>query len=915
MREFGPYRILEELSRGGMGVVYRAERAGVERQVALKVISRGRVSAMAETRFWREAQAVARVQHPGVVRVHEVGEHEGQPFMAMELVEGLTLQERVDRDGPLPLDEARELACQLTEAVGAMHAVGLVHRDLKPDNVLLDHDGRVRLIDFGVVRDLELEQTRLTQSGALVGTPGYLAPEQAMGRRELVGPPTDVHGIGALLYFMLSGQPPYPGESLPAVLMAAEAGNVVPLSEVRPDAPAWVVQLCQRAMSVDPQRRFEDCDALLAALEEQPQRAGLPPGLLLAGVVVALLAALGVRWVVWGEPAPPPKGPSPVEVGPAPESTPESPPEPSPEATPEPPPEAEFDPPLGEDLEVDSERSRQWREELERMWDDRYHGGDPHEEGLERVCTNLLTLAQITAESGLDLGPSFEPKRRIVGAAIRAGPALAQLYHERRDHAGALRVLESIPKLAGSHDEVHGLRVQEHFDLGQWEGCERALEDYVATNGSDLRILTLGLRAVVRRGRQDFMDRRILERLAASGIDEGRRVVRWIRRLDAGIDDPAWAAVARGRLNDAERSFRERLASDPAGAELGLAAVARERWDFRGVYEHAEASLEHAPSAVGWALSAEGRYRTRDYLEGARRASRALASGEDPADWPLPAEPRLVRMRCSRYLGCWAQARFDGERAWAAEPRLEDWVRSMVHESASARLEELSRVDEPNLAQLYERMDLRLAFPELEHGDLGVDLTRISSHGVDPRRRVAGFVAAVSGRDTLEAFAHDAERPPLQRAKALRHLGLLEEAWQVLEVERQRFAAAKQREECDPVFEQVRTDAAYGPHPGLLDELQRAIDLAHNFPAAIAYKGELLRRLGRYAEAVAACDEALRREPKLATTSGLYPVVDRMLAHEQLGKLAEARRDAERALRSPDSYRQREAQLVLRRLK
>ncbi|HEX5271635.1 MAG TPA: serine/threonine-protein kinase, partial [Gemmataceae bacterium] len=206
-RPFGDYELLRLVASGGMGVVYKARQTKLHRTVALKMILAGRLASEEEVRrFYQEAQAVAGLDHPGIVPVYEVGEIDGQHYFSMGYVEGGNLEARV-REGPLPPREAAALVERVAEAVAHAHAQGIVHRDLKPANVLLDRDGHPRVTDFGLARRLDGDG-RLTASGRVIGTPNFMQPEQATGSAH-VGPAADVYALGALLYYLLTGRPPF----------------------------------------------------------------------------------------------------------------------------------------------------------------------------------------------------------------------------------------------------------------------------------------------------------------------------------------------------------------------------------------------------------------------------------------------------------------------------------------------------------------------------------------------------------------------------------------------------------------------------------------------------------------------------------------------------------------------------------
>ena len=208
----GDYLLHEEIGRGGMGVVYRAEHSLTNGPVAVKRLLRGASSsAEDQARFWSEVKAAGSLQHPNVVAVRHAGVHDGQPYLVMSLVEGTTLAKRL-ADGPLPSRDAARLLAPVARAVAHAHAHGVLHRDLKPSNILIDHDGNPLVSDFGLAKRVGAGES-LTQSGAVLGTPSYMAPEQAAAGRGTVGPATDVYGLGAVLYQTLTGRPPFQAAS------------------------------------------------------------------------------------------------------------------------------------------------------------------------------------------------------------------------------------------------------------------------------------------------------------------------------------------------------------------------------------------------------------------------------------------------------------------------------------------------------------------------------------------------------------------------------------------------------------------------------------------------------------------------------------------------------------------------------
>lgn len=267
VRALGDYELLEEVARGGMGVVFRARQRSLGRQVAVKVLLGGHFAgAEARARFREEAAAAAALQHPHIVAIHEVGEHEGQPFFSMDFVEGRTLAALVAEQGPLPGRRAAELLAVIARAVAFAHGQGVLHRDLKPSNVLLDPFGQPRITDFGLAKRLRGSSAELTATGQALGSPAYAAPEQVRGRGEL-GPAADVYSLGALLYHLLTGRPPFQGDTLAAVLRQVAEGEPVSPRRLNPSVSRDLETICLKCLEKEPARRYPDAAALAEDLE------------------------------------------------------------------------------------------------------------------------------------------------------------------------------------------------------------------------------------------------------------------------------------------------------------------------------------------------------------------------------------------------------------------------------------------------------------------------------------------------------------------------------------------------------------------------------------------------------------------------------------------------------------------------
>ncbi|MCO5169385.1 MAG: protein kinase [Planctomycetes bacterium] len=284
-RQVGHYVLGAEIARGGAGVVFRAVDARDGREVALKVMLDGDGGARRMLRFDREARALIRLRHPGIVSAYDTGVEGGRPWLAMELVQGESLQRHLDTRGPMAPAAAAELVRGLARAVEHAHQEGVLHRDLKPDNVLVTREGAPRLVDFGLARDLEPgEASRLTATGTVLGTPGYWAPEQARGERADVR--TDVYGLGGLLHAALVGAPPIEADSFAEALIAVEAREVEPPSGRREGVDPALDAICLRALAKPREDRVPSAAALADALDAwlagpraaPPRRRALPGG-------------------------------------------------------------------------------------------------------------------------------------------------------------------------------------------------------------------------------------------------------------------------------------------------------------------------------------------------------------------------------------------------------------------------------------------------------------------------------------------------------------------------------------------------------------------------------------------------------------------------------------------------------------
>jgi len=269
----GDYEFLAEIGRGGMGVVYLARQISLDREVAVKMILRGQLATPADRqRFRFEAEAAARLHHPGIVPVYEVGELNGQPFYSMKYVAGETLAQRLGR-GPLPGREAARVIAKVARAVHFAHSQGVLHRDLKPSNILLDTTGEPHVVDFGLAKRAAAGDS-LTRTGSILGTPAYMAPEQAAGDRGILGPGTDVFSLGSILYHAVTGRPPFQGPTpLDTVLMVLGEDPVPPRIAYPPadrDLELVTLRCLQKPRDLRYPSAAQLADDLEAYLQDEP---------------------------------------------------------------------------------------------------------------------------------------------------------------------------------------------------------------------------------------------------------------------------------------------------------------------------------------------------------------------------------------------------------------------------------------------------------------------------------------------------------------------------------------------------------------------------------------------------------------------------------------------------------------------
>ena len=261
----GQYHILEEIGRGGMAVVYRAYQPSLQRYVAIKVLPQQfTFDTTFVQRFQQEARAAARLEHPNIVTIHDVGEQQGIHYIVMQELHGLPLNKLIQQEGQMPLPRVARIVGQIASALDYAHSQGFVHRDIKPSNIIVEPDDQATLTDFGIAK--AMEGARLTRTGTVMGTPEYMSPEQAKG--EAVGPATDVYSLGIVTYEMLAGRVPFEADSTPAILHKQAYERPEPVRTHAPHLPSGVEGVLSKALAKEPEGRFQSAGELACVLQE-----------------------------------------------------------------------------------------------------------------------------------------------------------------------------------------------------------------------------------------------------------------------------------------------------------------------------------------------------------------------------------------------------------------------------------------------------------------------------------------------------------------------------------------------------------------------------------------------------------------------------------------------------------------------
>jgi serine/threonine protein kinase len=266
LQVFGDYELIHEIARGGMGVVWKARQRRLNRIVALKMIQEGReTNDDTVQRFLTEARAASNLDHPNIVAVYDANHVGNRHYFTMAYVDGKDLAAVVAAGGPLPIQDAAAVVRAVADAIAYAHSNAIIHRDLKPSNVLIDSAGRPRVTDFGLAKCLS-EVAGLTVAGQVLGTPAFMAPEQALARNQEVGPPADIYALGGLLYFLLVGNVPFDGDSAAAVLHQVAYEPPTPPRQCRPEIPAELEAICLRCLAKEPANRYASAAEVAQAL-------------------------------------------------------------------------------------------------------------------------------------------------------------------------------------------------------------------------------------------------------------------------------------------------------------------------------------------------------------------------------------------------------------------------------------------------------------------------------------------------------------------------------------------------------------------------------------------------------------------------------------------------------------------------
>ena len=828
MEHIGPYRLVDQLGRGGTAVVFRGVNSRGE-VCAIKVLHKQ--TRVARERFLREAGVLADLSHPAIVPLRSAGEDQGRLYLAMPFYQGRSLTDRVQADGPLPAAEALSIATVLADGLAYAHAHGILHRDVKPDNVLLDLHGQARLTDFGLARRTDSDEERLSKTGALMGTPGFWAPEQA-GSGATIGPRTDVYGLGATLYYMLTGAPPIGGATLVDIMRRVLDEPVVPPRKLVPGVDRELDRLVLRCLAKHPRDRFASAHDLREALgalgegggDRSPRRAGrwLVPVLsagLGAGVILGVAALLGGRT--------PPAGPPATEEDDALSAALAA---------------AEHSLELGDPTQALRELDAVLAPSSARAWSLRADA---------LFALSDFAAAEAACEAALEIDPS------VANLHLQR----AQIQLERGTYDRALHSLsEAIACGAGARAEL--LRSRVRLISGDREGALLDLQR-LTTHAPELRV---GWERWLELCEDDGDARLDVLARALRCLPDDADFLRERAQLRLGRDEFAEA------LSDLEHLILGPQACPTSADYALLSAVRRELDDLQGSLDAAQAAVCFAPgSGAAWSELGATLY-ALERLDQARHAL-THAHALDPGD--LRTRTRLAQCAlvqgdyewCLRVIESALAVKdpgFSGPYVLVGQAcmKLERW------DEAERALTQALRYEVPLRSMLLGQRGIARSHLQRDAGAL-VDLQEAVLHGEgreDPA--LWGFLAA----SYANTGNHEQALSALQRAVELGYdddvntrenfarLYLALERWEQASVE---LAAVAEARPDDPVVhhELARTLARLGDWEGALLAAQRAWDLSAS-PSSARELARCLFELDRPEAWKQLLDEAIAKHPE-----------------------------------------------------
>ena len=845
------YEILGRLGQGGMGVVYRARQHGLERLVALKMIRAGSHAAPEHlVRFRIEALAVARLRHPNVVQVYDIGQAEGLPFVALELLEGGSLESRI-AGTPQPERDSAELMVTLAGAVAAAHRAGVAHRDLKSANVLFDLDGVPKVTDFGLAKRLD-EDDGQTHSGQVMGSPSFMAPEQAMGQGRVVGPAADLYSLGAILYEMLTGRPPFKGASAMETLFQVVHDEPVPLTSLRPGLSRDLETICLKCLAKEPHRRYESAEALAEDLRRfldgspiQARRTGprerlwkwarrQPAAATLAAFAILVLAGLiagGIRGGPERGPGPPGRaGPPRGRQGPGrgPAGAPRSRLGRRPEAAPRVP---RPDPATGPAWRTSATGpASSWR---------RWRPGRDEQDRIDAARRSLEQFRRLRDEAQLrDTQFTGVGQLRDLGATRRAARAALDAFASPRPD-GEWAPAEIPASLSPrERDEVEQGRYELLLIWADAVAQPAPGEDPRRQAEQALRILDRAARLHAPTRAYHLLRASFLTRLGdAIGADRERRIAESIPAVDA------FGHVLQGQLLYHQRNwpaaiaeFEEALRAEPGQfrAQLLLAVCQLQAQHPDAARANLTACLQREPGAISL-------YMLRGFAYGEEGYEKLRQARES-----TPRPPSLV----NEANGLFDSAEADFRTALAMNPDVDERYGLLVNRGA-LRIR-TQRLDEA-VADLSQAVALK-------PGQVAAYITLGQAYRLQGRvdEAIEQFTLGIALKPDMPALYRSRALARLDRGRSrggpeARDLALddLSEAIRLGRPGDPEFAADRAR--------RARLLHQAGRHQEALADAEDALRAAPDDPDALVLRVKSLQELKRFDEVIGACDDALAR--------------------------------------------------------